>query len=237
MKTNHLISILIAEDHNVIRQGLSSLLKSEESFRVSGEAKNGREAVAMALADHPDVILMDISMPLLNGIDATRQILAANPDARIVILSAHTEDEYFEEIIKVGAFAFLNKDIPTDVLFGAIRKAADRAFSFSPSIIKRLNRKKSRSQRRDGLVKFEFPTLTPREREVLQLVAEGLSNKQSALELHISIKTVDRHRQSVMDKLDIHGTAGLTRYAISAGVIEVGARLTGAQNIFDAPPE
>ena len=228
MKTNHLISILIAEDHNVIRQGLSSLLKSEESFRVSGEAKNGREAVAMALADHPDVILMDISMPLLSGIEATRQILAANPDARIVILSAHTEDEYFEEMIKMGAFAFLNKDTSAHVLFGAIRKAADRAISFSPSIIKRLHHENNRSQGRDRLVKFEFPNLTPREREVLQLVAEGLSNKQSASELHISIKTIDKHRQSVMDKLDIHGTAGLTRYAISAGMINVGARLTVA---------
>jgi len=228
MKTTRLISILIAEDHNVIRQALSALLKTEGSFQVIGEAKNGREAVIMALADRPDVILMDISMPLLCGIEATRQILAANPDARIVILSAHAEDEYFEEMLKVGAFAFLNKDASADVLFGAIRKATDRAVSFSPSIIKRLHHENSRLQGRDGLLKFEFPNLTPREREVLQLVAEGLSNKQSASELHISIKTIDKHRQSVMDKLDIHGTAGLTRYAIATGMINVGSRLTVA---------
>ena len=226
MKSPRLISILIAEDHNLMRKGLASLLKREESFQVVGEAKNGREAVNMALADHPDVILMDISMPLLSGIEATRQILTANPDARIVILSAHAEDEYLGEMIKVGAFAFLTKDVAADALFEAIRKAAARAISFSASVIKRLGNENSRSQGRDGLLKFEFPNLTPREREVLQLVAEGLSNKQSASELHISIKTIDKHRQSVMDKLDIHGTAGLTRYAISTGMINVGARLT-----------
>jgi DNA-binding NarL/FixJ family response regulator len=220
------ITILLAEDHAVVRQGLCALLNADGHFKMVGEAKTGREAVEKAKALRPDVILMDIAMPVLNGLEATRQILTANPAAKVIILSAHSDDEYIERMNAVGAVGFLEKQTSADVLTKAIREVAKGNKFFSPSIAKRMSDNQNKPRDRDGLVKVNATRLTSRESEVLQLVAEGSANKQVAAHLGISIKTVEKHRQHLMDKLNIHDTAGLTRYAISAGVIESSVQLT-----------
>lgn len=219
------ITILLAEDHAVVRQGLCALLKTDGHFVIVGEARTGREAVEMARALRPDVILMDIAMPVLNGLEATRQILTANPAAKVVILSAHSDDEYIERMSTAGVAGFLEKQTSAEILTKAIREVAKGNQFFSPCIAKRLHQGKSQPNR-DGLTKAGRPRLTARESEVLQLVAEGAANKQVAAGLGISIKTVEKHRQHLMDKLNIHDTAGLTRYAISSGVIESSVQLT-----------
>ncbi len=220
------ITVLLAEDHAIVRQGLCSLLKTDGHFTIAGEARTGREAVEMAEALRPDVILMDIAMPVLNGLEATRQILAANPAAKIVILSAHSDDEYIERMSAAGVAGFLEKQTSAEILTKAIREVAKGHTFFSPSIARRLNDDQGRPRDRDGLLKANGTRLTSRESEVLQLVAEGSANKQVASELGISIKTVEKHRQHLMDKLNIHDTAGLTRYAIATGVIESSVQLT-----------
>jgi DNA-binding NarL/FixJ family response regulator len=226
MNSTKPITVLLAEDHAIVRQGLCALLKADGHFQMVGEARTGREAVALTLKLKPDVVLMDIAMPVLNGLEATRQILAANPAARIVILSAHSDDEYIERMSAAGAAGFLEKQTSAEILTRAIREVAKGATFFSPSIAKRMNDAKAAPTGRDGLRKPGRVHLTTRESEVLQLVAEGSANKQVAAELGISIKTVEKHRQQLMDKLNIHDTAGLTRYAMAAGVIESSVRIT-----------
>lgn len=220
------ITVLLAEDHAIVRQGLSALLKVDGHFAIVGEARTGREAVVMVKALQPDVILMDIAMPVLNGLEATRQILIANPAARILILSAHSDDEYIERTIAAGVAGFLEKQTSAEILTKAIREVVKGNTFFSPSIAKRMNQSHNQSRDREGLPTAKRNRLTSRESEVLQLVAEGLANKQMAAELGISIKTIEKHRQHLMDKLNIHDTAGLTRYAIAAGVIENRVQLT-----------
>jgi DNA-binding NarL/FixJ family response regulator len=224
--TQKKITVLLAEDHAIVRQGLCSLLNVEGHFTVVGEARTGREAVEMAQALRPNVILMDIAMPVLNGLEATRQILAANPAAKVIILSAHSDDEYIERTTKAGVAGFLEKQTSAEVLTKAIVEVAKGKTYFSPSIAKRLALAHNQPRDREGLVKANGHRLTSRETEVLQLVAEGSANKQVAAQLGISIKTVEKHRQHLMDKLNIHDTAGLTRYAIAAGVIESSVQLT-----------
>jgi DNA-binding NarL/FixJ family response regulator len=221
-----LITVLLAEDHAVVRQGLSALLKMDGHFQIVGEAKTGREAVTLAKSLQPDVILMDIAMPVLNGLEATRQILTANPAARIIILSAHSDDGYIQRMNAVGVAGFLEKQTSAELLTKAIREVAAGKTYFSPSIAKRLVVQAGAERDRDGLARAQGNALTPREREVLQLVTEGFANKQIAAELGIAIKTVEKHREHLMTKLDIHDTATLTRYAISAGIVESSVQLT-----------
>ncbi len=225
MTTSKQITVLLAEDHAIVRQGLCALLKADGGFLLAGEAQNGREAVELARTLRPDVILMDIAMPILNGLEATRQILAANPAAKIIILSAHSDEVYVEKMIEVGVAGFLEKQSSAEILTKAIHEVAKGRTFFSPAIAKRLQNHSGKPRDRDGLLKANATRLTSRETEVLQLVAEGHANKQVASELGISIKTVEKHRQHLMDKLDIHDTAGLTRYAISTGVIESSVQL------------
>jgi DNA-binding NarL/FixJ family response regulator len=220
------ITVMLAEDHAIVRQGLSALLNSDGHFTVVGEARTGREAVDMAKALRPDIILMDIAMPVLNGLEATRQILAGNPAAKVIILSAHSDDAYIERTREAGVAGFLEKQTSAEILTKAIREVARGNVFYSPSIAKRMQGDLNKPRDRDGLVKSNGARLTSRESEVLQLVAEGSANKQVAAELDISIKTVEKHRQHLMDKLNIHDTAGLTRYAIAAGVIESSVQLT-----------
>jgi DNA-binding NarL/FixJ family response regulator len=220
------ITVMLAEDHAIVRQGLRALLEADGHFTMVGEARTGREAVEMALTLRPDVILMDIAMPLLNGLEATRQILAADPKAKVLVLSAHSDDEYIERMTAAGAVGFLEKQTSAEILTKAIREVARGHRFFSPVIAKRMADGRNRSRDRDGLFKPSVVQLTSRETEVLQLVAEGQANKQVASTLGISIKTVEKHRQHLMDKLNIHDTAGLTRYAISSGVIESNVQLT-----------
>jgi DNA-binding NarL/FixJ family response regulator len=220
------ITVLLAEDHAIVRQGLIALLNADGDFRITGEARTGREAVELALELRPDVILMDIAMPVLNGLEATRQILAATPSARVLILSAHSDDAYIERMREAGVFGFLEKQTSAEILTKAIREVFKGRAFFSPSILKRMNSAPAVERGRDGLPTAVGRRLTSRECEVLQLVAEGSANKQIADVLGISIKTVEKHRQHLMDKLGIHDTAGLTRHAIATGVIESGVRLT-----------
>lgn len=219
------ITVLLAEDHAIVRQGLSALLKADGGFNLVGEARNGREAVELAAKLRPAVILMDIAMPVLNGLEATRQVLTANPAAKVIVLSAHSDDEYIERMREAGVAGFLEKQTSAEVLTIAIRKVAAGHTFFSPSIVKRLQGKLDKPRDREGFVKANGSRLTSRESEVLQLVAEGSANKQVAAVLGISIKTVEKHRQHLMDKLNIHETAGLTRYAIAQGIIESSVQL------------
>ena len=226
MNSTKPITVMLAEDHAIVRQGLLALLTTDGQFEMVGEARNGREAVEIAGRLRPDVILMDIAMPELNGLEAARQILAANPAARVLILSAHSDDEYIARVLDVGAAGFLEKQTSADILTKAIHEVARGKTFFSPTIAKRIADGKNRSRDRDGLQKANGDRLTSRETEVLQLVAEGHANKQVASALNISIKTVEKHRQHVMDKLNIHETAGLTRYAIAQGIIESSVQVT-----------
>jgi DNA-binding NarL/FixJ family response regulator len=226
MKPTRPITVLVAEDHTVVRQGLCSLLKTEGHFTVVGEAKHGREAVEKALLLRPDVILMDIAMPELNGLEATRQIIAANPAAKVIILSAHSDDVYVGRMNEAGVAGFIEKQTSAEVLNKAISEVASGRRYFSAAIAKRLRDGQVHPRNGEGMPRAKAKSLTSRETEVLQLVAEGAANKQVAAELGISIKTVEKHRQHLMNKLNIHDTAGLTRYAIATGVIETHVQLT-----------
>jgi DNA-binding NarL/FixJ family response regulator len=206
------IATLLVDDHELVRRGLRALLEAEDDIAVVGEARDGRQAVAMAVDLRPDVVVMDIAMPLLNGLEATRQILAALPAVRVLILTAHSDEEYVDRVTRLGAVGYVLKQSSLEDLAGAIRTARAGAPFFSPSL--------SRSAHHGGVATPPKPVLTSRETEVLQLIAEGKANKQTGAQLGISVKTVEKHRQSLMAKLDIHDVAGLTRHAIAVGIIE-----------------
>ena len=218
------ITILLAEDHMVVREGFRKLLAAEADLEVVGEAQTGRQAVALARKLRPAVVVMDIAMPLLNGLEATRQIRKAIPGAKVLILSAHNDDAYVEQAIAFGAVGFLVKQTFSHDLSRAIREVQNGNTFFSPSIAGRLHNQKSPNG--GGPLKKKLAHLSSRELEVLQLIAEGKANKQTAAELGISIKTVEKHRQNLMVKLNIHEISGLTRYAIAAGIIESSVQLT-----------
>ncbi|MCL5098676.1 MAG: response regulator transcription factor, partial [Candidatus Omnitrophica bacterium] len=195
-------------------------------LEVVGEAQDGRQAVALAKKLRPAVVVMDIAMPQLNGLEATRQILKAVPSTRILILSAHSDDAYINNATDSGALGFLLKQSSSHVLSEGIREVNKGNTFFDSSIAKRLRERERKLLDRAGLLESRNTRLTSREMEVLQLIAEGKANKETAAELGISIKTVEKHREKVMSKLNIHDTAGLTRYAISAGIIESSVQLT-----------
>jgi len=220
------ITVLLAEDHTIVREGFRKMLELEDDLEVIGEAQNGRQAVALVKKLRPAVVLMDIAMPLLNGLAATRQILKAFPDTKVLILSAHNDDAYVQNASESGAVGFLIKQTSSHEVCRAIREVQKGKTFFSPSISRRLDRLHPPSSDRAGLLRKKAAQLTSREMEVLQLIAEGKANKETAAELGISMKTVEKHRERVMSKLDIHDTAGLTRYAISAGIIENSVQLT-----------
>jgi len=213
------IRVLLADDHTVVRQGLRALLAAEEDMEVIGEAENGRQAVMLAKKTPPDVVVMDVAMPLLNGLEATRQILKGVPRAKVLVLTSYGDDDCVTQMMDAGASGYLIKQTAANDLLKAIREVQKGNAYFSPAIAKRL-----RDQCREAFTTGQSPRkageLTSREAEVLQLIAEGFSNKQIAAELSISIKTVEKHRQQVMNKLNIHDVAGLTRYAITKGMIE-----------------
>ena len=218
-KTMKKISVLLVDDHTVVRQGLRALLSQEEDIEVIGEAENGRQAVQMASKTAPDVVVMDVVMPLMNGLEGTRQMMKYVPSTKVLVLSSYGDDDYVQRLTEVGASGYLTKQTAGDDLLLAIREVQRGNAFFSPSIAKRL-RDRCRQAFADGQPLKRNVDLTSRESEVLQLIAEGMPNKQIAGELGISIKTVEKHRQQVMNKLNIHDVAGLTRYAISKGVVE-----------------
>lgn len=216
------ITVILAEDHTVVREGIRSLLQADPGFTIVGEADNGRKAVELASRLRPAVVVMDIAMPLLNGVEALRQILVVAPETKGLMLSAHGDDEYVFRAISAGASGFLLKQSSAQLLSRALREIVDGRKFFSSAIVKRL----ADLHGRGVWLSENKAKLTSREQEVLQLVAEGAPNKSMAVELGISIKTIEKHRQQLMNKLGIHDTAGLTRYAIATGVIESSVQTT-----------
>jgi two-component system response regulator NreC len=210
------IRVLLADDHKITRQGLRSLLEKQQEIEVVAEAENGRSAVRLAAEMAPDVVIMDLTMPDLNGVEATRQILSKSPDIKIVALSMHSDALFVTEMLKSGAAAYLLKDCAFEELTRAIKTVMENKTYLSPSIsgvvVEDYIHRLSKSD-------FSGPdVLSNREREVLQLMAEGNSTKQIAVKLHISVKTVETHRRQIMSKLDIHTVAELTKYAIRKGL-------------------
>jgi DNA-binding NarL/FixJ family response regulator len=213
------ITTLLVDDHKMIRQGVRALLKAEDDIVVVGEAQDGREAVAMVKKLRPDVVVMDVAMPMLNGIEATRQILVAAPKTRVIVLSAHSDDEFVASVMELGAAGYLLKQSTLESLAAAIRAAKAGGAFFGPGFTPGGRVPGTPDASRTPPTPAP-PWLTAREAEVLQLIAEGRANAESAAELRISVKTVEKHRQSLMTKLDIHDVAGLTRYAVAIGSIE-----------------
>jgi DNA-binding NarL/FixJ family response regulator len=220
------ITVLLADDHMVVREGFRRMLELENDFEVVGEAQDGRQAVARAKKLRPAVVLMDLTMPLVNGLVATRLLLKALPVTKVIMLSAHSDDAYVSQAIESGAVGFLIKQSSAHDVCRAIRDVQMGKTFFSPSISKRRDRLNLPSLDRSEDLNGKVVQLTSREMEVLQLITEGRANKLIAAELGIGIKTVEKHREHVMEKLDIHDIAGLTRYAISAGIIESSVQLT-----------
>jgi DNA-binding NarL/FixJ family response regulator len=210
------IQIVIADDHKLMREGLSSLLMQNADIVVVGQANNGREAVQMTEKCRPDLVVMDVSMPDLNGIDATRQIIARSPRTKVIALSMHSDRQFVAEMFRAGARGYLLKDSAFEELANAILKVARNETYIAPKLsgfnIEDYTRSDEPS---DVLIK---PRLSHREREVLQLMAEGKGTKEIAAELHLSSKTVETHRQHLMDKLEIYSVAELTKFAIREGL-------------------
>jgi DNA-binding NarL/FixJ family response regulator len=220
------ITVLLVDDHEILCEGLRKLLELEDDFEVVGEAGNGRQAVKLVKKFRPAVVIMDISMTLLNGLEATRQALKAVPSTKILILSAHNDAAYVKSAMASGAVGFLLKQTSCHDMCRAIREVNRGQVFFGPLMAKRPFAGERISLNPAGRTKPRNYHLTSREVEVLQLIAEGSANKQTAAELGIGMKTVERHREHLMKKLNIHGIAGLTRYAISAGIIESSVQLT-----------
>ena len=219
------ISVLLVDDHTVVRQGFRSLLSAEPDIEVVGEAENGRQAVQLTRQLSPDIVVMDIAMPQLNGLEATRQIVGAGLPAKVLMLSSYADDEYVQQATDAGASGYLLKQSAADDLIEAVREIARGNAFFSPSVLKRLLEFYRESRRKGRSSSQRSGQLTSREQEVLQLVAEGQLNKQIAGALSLSIKTVEKHRQQLMNKLNIHDIAGLTRYAVAHGVVERAGRV------------
>jgi DNA-binding NarL/FixJ family response regulator len=220
------ITVLLADDHTFVREGFRKMLELEADIEVVGEAQDGRQALAMVKELNPQVVLMDIAMPLLNGLEATRQLKKAFPSTKVLILSAHSDDAYVKSASESGASGFLLKQTSAQDVCQGIREVQKGKTFFSRSIAKRLDRLDPHLPGRAGKRNKDAESLTSREMEVLQLIAEGKANKETAFELRIGIKTVEKHREHLMRKLDIHDTAGLTRYAISKGIIESSVQVT-----------
>jgi DNA-binding NarL/FixJ family response regulator len=215
MKRPRQITVLLADDHAPVRQGLHTLLDRDEAIRVVGEARNGREAVEMAQKFRPDVILMDISMPITNGIEATRQILAERPSAKIVVLSAHVEDEYIDRAKAVGAMGYLAKQMSAEVLTWAVHEVA-----MGRSLGDPVKPGGPAGKGSPGASRTAHKRLTFRESRILELMAEGFQKARIAEKLHISSSTVEGHFGALMDKLGIASIASLVAYAVASGNVE-----------------
>ena len=212
------LRILLGDDHTIVRQGLRKILETQPDWSVVAEASDGREAIRQTLLLQPDVVILDIGMPLLNGIDATRQIMRRIPNSGVVILSMHSDEPYIIQALQAGARGYLLKDsADTDLIRGVTAVASGKSF-FSPAAAKVMLDDYLRHLATKGIVD-RYEALSEREREVFQLVAEGRSNKDVADLLSISVGTVETHRAHILQKLDIHSTAELVLYAVRRGVI------------------
>ena len=212
------VRILLADDHNILRDGMRLLLERQPGFEVVGEAGDGREIVELAREQRPDVVVMDIAMPNMNGIEATRRIVEKHPHTGVVILSMHYDESYVLRSLKAGARAYLLKDALKAELISAIRAVAEGRSFFSPKISKILQEDYIGALgRKDADDSYEL--LTDREREILQLVAEGKTNKEIAGVLNVSLYTVDTHRTHILQKLNLHSVPELILYAVRKGII------------------
>ena len=213
------ISVLIVDDHQMMRDALVNILERHKDIKVVGQASDGREGAEIAEKLKPDVVTLDVAMPNLNGLDAARHIRRKSATTRIIMLTAYEDDLYIQHALEAGVDGYVTKHSAAETLAKAVREVAKGDKAYSPNVKRRI----PQYEKSDGgrkLLRRKSDTLTAREIEVLQLIAEGNANKQTADKLGISIKTVEKHRQAVMNKLHIHDTAGLTRYAISAGMVE-----------------
>lgn len=213
------INVFLADDHTIVRKGIKSILEQSPDIQVVGEAEDGKSAIDEIEKIMPDIAVIDISMPLLNGIEVTRIIGKRNPEIKIIILSQYSSDEYVFEVLKAGARAYVLKKAAPEELIAAIHAVFNGHSYLSPEISKKVTDQLIKSK---GLMVPPTKTvkLTPREREVLQLIAEGHKNRQIADILFVSIKTIESHRTKIMEKLDLHNAAEITRYAISQGIIQ-----------------
>ena len=209
-----MIRILLADDHALVRQGFRMILSAQPDMEIIGEAGNGREAVELAEKLQPDVIVMDVTMPELNGIEATRRIAISVPRARVLALSMHKDSVYVREILRSGARGYLLKDSDDSDLISAVRSVAKGEGYLSPSVSDAVLTDYRRH------VTDPIDLLTTREREVLQMIAEGKTNKEIATTLHLSVYTVEAHRGRVMEKLNLHSTGELVRFALRSGLID-----------------
>jgi DNA-binding NarL/FixJ family response regulator len=212
------ITLLLCDDHNVVREGFRHLLEKSDDIQVVGEAENGRQAVKETKRLNPDVVVLDVSMPLLNGLEATRQISKESPSSKVLILSAYSDDHYVQSAIEAGAAGYLMKGAANDLL-EAIREIAAGNVFFSAAVGRRLLKRWQEKFLGERSIGTKVTELTSRQAEILQLIAEGYPNKQIAGLISVGIKTVEKHRQSLMIKLNIHNVANLTRYAVSVGAV------------------
>ncbi|MDR5709761.1 MAG: response regulator transcription factor [Armatimonadota bacterium] len=213
------IRVLIADDHGIVRDGIRMILSSQEDIEVVGEASTGREAVELARRMQPDVVLMDISMPDMNGIEATRRIREEMPSVQVLGLTMHEEENYVFQMLKAGGAGYVLKRAAAEDLVTAVRAAARGEVFLYPSVAKLVVRdylERARHQEDDT----SLDALTPREKEILALIAEGLTNQEIAQRLVISVKTVQTHRAHIMEKLNLHDRTELVRFAIRKGLIE-----------------
>jgi two-component system response regulator NreC len=208
------IKILLADDHTIVRQGLKLILGAHSDLQVVGEAANGREAVELAQKVKPDIVLMDVAMPDVNGIEATKRMVAAEPRIRVLVLSMHKEAVYVREILRAGARGYILKDAIDTELLNAVRSVARGDGYISPAVSGAL----LNDYRKD--VTDPIDLLSNREREVLQLIAEGKTNKEIATHLNLSVYTVDSHRSKIMEKLNLHSTGELVRFAMKHGLVD-----------------
>lgn len=215
-----MLRILVADDHDIARRGIRALLENHPGWLVCGEAKDGRETVEMAATLTPDLILLDIGMPNLNGLEATRQILATSPEASILILTMHDTDQVVREVLRAGARGFLLKSDAGRDLIAAVEALQNHRTFFTTKVSQMvLSGFLNRDTRADEAI--DENTLTAREREVIQLLAEGKTSKEVAVTLNLSVKTAETHRTNLMRKLDLHSVADLTRYAVRNGIVQV----------------
>jgi two-component system, NarL family, response regulator NreC len=212
------LRILLADDHVVMRKGLRALLERQSNLEVVGESENGRETVELATSLRPDVVVMDVGMPVLNGIEATKTIVAENPQISVVILSMHVDESYVMRALKAGARGYLLKDSAPADLMSAIQAVSQNKSFFSPKVSQILAEDYVRVLKQKGAVD-SYDLLTTREREILQLIAEGKSNKEIAAALNISPYTVETHRSHILEKLNLHNPAELILYAVRKGII------------------
>jgi len=215
MKT---LRILLADDHTVVRSGLRALLERQNNFEIVGEAQNGRETVSLCASLQPDVVVMDVGMPLLNGIEATKALLKQSSSTGVVILSMHSDESYVMRSLQAGARAYVLKDSAPSDLLSAIEAVSHGKSFFSSAIRHLLAEDYVRVLRQKGAVD-SYELLTMREREILQLLAEGKTNKEVASSLNISLYTVETHRSNILEKLGIHSPAELILYAVRKGII------------------